>query len=411
MGRYAASTPIAVPVTRESGAARGRRAASPSAPASRGRYAQQTPSLDSSVRISQIMGSVNFAAVGRGAVVTALATATAVPAFSMGASQLPEMLADPGREPVVMQPDGTMVVADSADTGFSSDSRLMAMSSRDVARTDLTETAPEGATAEVASDVVAEGTWTASDFDSNGASSISAEINTRFYSATEAGNAALASSENEPIDGTLRQNLADALTGLAGATDAASIEAQCGVVEAATDSVNSAVAALYRDSRMAEAEAAASAALAAGRTYNPSSPIDFGSVGWVDPLPAGRLTSPYGYRSLFGASRMHEGIDLAASNGTTIVAPADGVVTAVDYNGISGYWIEIAHGNGVSTIYRHMYADGVYVREGQAVMQGERIAAVGSNGRSTGPHLHFEVLINGSTTNPVSFFASRGVSF
>lgn len=113
----------------------------------------------------------------------------------------------------------------------------------------------------------------------------------------------------------------------------------------------------------------------------------------------GRFTSPYGPRN----GRMHKGIDIAAPVGTPIYAAADGVVTAAGSSSGYGNRIIIAHGNGLSTLYAHMYADGILVSPGQSVKRGQQIAKVGNAGRSTGPHLHFEVLKGSTAVNPMNY--------
>lgn len=111
----------------------------------------------------------------------------------------------------------------------------------------------------------------------------------------------------------------------------------------------------------------------------------------------GRLTSSYGNRG----SGFHTGIDLAASTGTTISASDNGIVKFAGYHGSYGNMILIDHGNGYVTRYAH--ASRLYVSSGQKVAKGQSIAAVGSTGRSTGPHLHFEVIVNGSHRNPYNY--------
>ncbi|MDR6224565.1 murein hydrolase activator EnvC family protein [Desmospora profundinema] len=106
------------------------------------------------------------------------------------------------------------------------------------------------------------------------------------------------------------------------------------------------------------------------------------------PVPNGRRTSPYGYRG----GEFHTGVDWAAPVGTPIVAAADGKVIrsqscACGY----GYYIIIDHGGGIFSLYAHMWASSVRVSSGAVVRKGQTIAGVGNNGRSTGPHLHFEV--------------------
>ena len=119
-----------------------------------------------------------------------------------------------------------------------------------------------------------------------------------------------------------------------------------------------------------------------------------GKMGW--PV-SGRITSGYGNRS----GSFHSGIDIAASHGTSIRAAAAGVVTFSGWSGNYGNMIDIDHGNGVVTRYAHNSANLVQV--GQQVSAGEVIGRVGSTGRSTGPHVHFEVRVNGATRNPVNF--------
>ncbi len=122
-----------------------------------------------------------------------------------------------------------------------------------------------------------------------------------------------------------------------------------------------------------------------------------GSVsGLIWPL-SGRITSYYGYR--WGG--FHSGIDIDGVTGQPFVAAADGKVVSSGWNGNYGYSILIDHGNGVATRYAH--ASKLNVNDGQTVNKGETIALVGSTGKSTGSHLHFEVIINGSTVNPLSY--------
>lgn len=110
------------------------------------------------------------------------------------------------------------------------------------------------------------------------------------------------------------------------------------------------------------------------------------------------ITSRYGSR--WGGT--HTGLDVAAPKGTTIVAAAGGTVTYVNYSNVSyGNCVKISHGNGVETLYAHCSA--IYVSQGQTVSQGEKIAAVGSTGNSSGPHLHLEIRVNGTTLNPQNY--------
>jgi len=116
---------------------------------------------------------------------------------------------------------------------------------------------------------------------------------------------------------------------------------------------------------------------------------------------AGRITSGYGmrYHPLFRTRRNHTGVDFGARMGTPISAAADGVVISTGYGRAYGNRVVIDHGGGLATMYGHCSA--VYVGAGQRVKKGQRIAAVGSTGWSTGPHLHFEVWVNGTPVNPM----------
>lgn len=118
------------------------------------------------------------------------------------------------------------------------------------------------------------------------------------------------------------------------------------------------------------------------------------------------FTSGFGYR--WGA--LHDGVDLAAPIGTPIYAAADGVIKeAGPTNSGYGAWVLIQHGDGTVTRYGHINSWNVQV--GQRVFAGDQIATIGNRGNSTGPHLHFSVLLGGSNpTDPVSWLASRGIS-
>lgn len=114
----------------------------------------------------------------------------------------------------------------------------------------------------------------------------------------------------------------------------------------------------------------------------------------------GDVSSPYGLR--WGGSDFHPGIDIANDYGTPIVATADGVVTDAGWNaGGYGNMVDIDHGNGYVTRYAH--AQAVAVTPGQYVRRGQIIAYMGSTGYSTGPHVHYEVRINGKAVNPAGY--------
>lgn len=124
--------------------------------------------------------------------------------------------------------------------------------------------------------------------------------------------------------------------------------------------------------------------------------------GFIHPV-RGQLTSRFGMRThpIYGIRKMHTGIDISAPQGTTIRASAGGTVVFAGWWGGYGKVVIIDHGGGISTLYAH--CSSIYVSEGQKVSQGEVIAAVGSTGLSTGPHLHFEVRKNGKPVDPLGY--------
>lgn len=121
---------------------------------------------------------------------------------------------------------------------------------------------------------------------------------------------------------------------------------------------------------------------------------------WGRPV-AGRLTSPFGYRvhPILRVRKMHTGVDLSAPSGTPIVAAGDGKVIYVGWRGGYGNTVIIDHGGGRTTLYAHM--SGFVCAAGQVVQRGQQIGRVGSTGLSTGPHLHWEVRVNGQPVNPL----------
>lgn len=121
---------------------------------------------------------------------------------------------------------------------------------------------------------------------------------------------------------------------------------------------------------------------------------------------SGRVTSGYGYRrSPFTSAReFHTGIDIGTNRGTQVFSAASGVVRMASYNGGYGNVIFIDHGYGFSTIYAHLHR--INVKVGQQVTKGQLIGLVGSTGASTGPHLHYEVRVNGVTVNPTKYLSA-----
>ncbi len=148
--------------------------------------------------------------------------------------------------------------------------------------------------------------------------------------------------------------------------------------------------------RRLESELRASASSGGGE-YN-------GVMAW--PVPGGTVSSAYGWRvhPIFKTQRFHHGIDLRKGDGV-IVAAGDGTVVRADYgwNGGYGNIIVIDHGDGLTTLYAHILDGGLKVSRGDSVSKGQEIALVGSTGYSTGAHLHFEVRINGASTDPMAY--------
>jgi murein DD-endopeptidase MepM/ murein hydrolase activator NlpD len=126
------------------------------------------------------------------------------------------------------------------------------------------------------------------------------------------------------------------------------------------------------------------------------------------PIIDGWYSSNFGYRidPFTGQHSMHEGIDFPAETGTPIVAAASGKVVFAEWHPQYGKMIEIDHGNGLVSRYAH--ASSMLVKEGDLVVAGQRLGAVGTTGRSTGPHLHFEVRLNGTPQNPARFLQAPG---
>ena len=117
----------------------------------------------------------------------------------------------------------------------------------------------------------------------------------------------------------------------------------------------------------------------------------------------GWLTSGFGYRidPFTGLRQFHDGLDIANRLGTSIIAPADGIVSRVANSFGYGLTVEINHGYGIKTIYGHLSK--AYVSVGHGVRRGERIAAMGSSGRATGPHLHYRVTLNDVPMSPMNY--------
>lgn len=154
--------------------------------------------------------------------------------------------------------------------------------------------------------------------------------------------------------------------------------------------------------RAAEQAAAEKAAAEKEAENQTASQPGGGSFTWPCPSYT-RISSDYGYRlhPTLGVDKFHNGIDMAAPSGTSILAASAGTVVSAAYSSTMGNYVMISHGNGVYTIYMH--ASSLAVLAGANVSKGQVIAFVGSTGRSTGPHLHFSVRINGEYVNPWTY--------
>jgi murein DD-endopeptidase MepM/ murein hydrolase activator NlpD len=130
------------------------------------------------------------------------------------------------------------------------------------------------------------------------------------------------------------------------------------------------------------------------------------SIPSIQPIANFTFTSAFGVRSdpFRGSAAMHAGVDLASPTGTPIYATADGIVDRAEWSGGYGNMVEIDHGKGIATRYGHMSR--IAAHAGERVKRGDLIGYVGSTGRSTGSHLHYEVRIDGHAVNPIPFLAS-----
>jgi murein DD-endopeptidase MepM/ murein hydrolase activator NlpD len=170
-------------------------------------------------------------------------------------------------------------------------------------------------------------------------------------------------------------------------------------------------AAIAATLRQRQADAAAAAARAAtSTTVAGASPSPTAAAAptkapgrLIVPVPGAPITSPFGYRihPIYGTSKLHTGIDYGADEGTPIRAAADGVVVSAGWYGGYGNATIIDHGGGIATLYGHQSSIGVSA--GQKITQGQIIGRVGCTGDCTGPHVHFEVRLNGDPVNPLGY--------
>jgi len=173
------------------------------------------------------------------------------------------------------------------------------------------------------------------------------------------------------------------------------------------------VSAMLKERQAARAAAAAAAAAGAAPSSGGGGGSDnwgqgasdnwvqgTGQLGW--PV-SGEITSPYGYRvhPIWGTTIYHSGIDIGVDEGTPVHAADGGVVVWSGWMGGYGYAVVIDHGNGLSTLYGHNSE--LAVDEGQSVAKGQVISYAGSTGNSTGPHVHFEVRVNGDPVDPMGY--------
>ena len=124
---------------------------------------------------------------------------------------------------------------------------------------------------------------------------------------------------------------------------------------------------------------------------------------YIKPIYGGRISSYFGYRNAptAGATTYHRGVDWAVASGTSVMASCGGTVSQAGWSGSYGYMVLITHPGGTQTRYAHLSK--ILVSVGQTVSQGEVIARSGNTGRSTGPHLHFEIIIGGNPVNPLNY--------
>ncbi|WP_273419184.1 murein hydrolase activator EnvC family protein [Veillonella caviae] len=159
------------------------------------------------------------------------------------------------------------------------------------------------------------------------------------------------------------------------------------------------VTALLKERQAARAAAAAAAA-AAEQAQSYTWVQGSGQLGWP---ASGEITSPFGYRThpIWGTTIYHAGIDIGVDEGVPVHAADGGTVVWSGWMGGYGYAVVIDHGNGLSTLYGHNSE--LVVSEGEAVGKGQVIAYAGSTGNSTGPHVHFEVRVNGDPVDPMGY--------
>lgn len=174
------------------------------------------------------------------------------------------------------------------------------------------------------------------------------------------------------------------------------------------DSLNSDIESLKREEQKMEADYAQlekelNDALSSSTRSSTPAYSGNGKFAWPSATST-RVTSEFGYRihPISGTRRLHRGMDIGAGLGTNVLAAEAGTVVTAGWNNSYGYYITIDHGGGYVTLYAHNSK--LHVSKGQTVTRGQIIAKCGSTGNSTGPHIHFEVRVNGELKNPRNYF-------
>ena len=214
----------------------------------------------------------------------------------------------------------------------------------------------------------------------------------------------LSEAEAEEAELESEMDALDEIAAQIAAAEAAAAEAEAAEEEAAESSSDesSSESSSSESSSSSSSTSSSSSSSSSSSNISTSSAYTGGTFTW--PCPSSTtVSSDFGYRTspTAGASTYHQGIDIAASYGASIVAAADGVVTVATYSSSAGNYVIISHGGGLYTVYMHCSSLAVSV--GDSVSRGQTIAYVGSTGTSTGNHLHFGVQLNGTYVSPWNY--------
>ncbi|MBQ6927270.1 MAG: peptidoglycan DD-metalloendopeptidase family protein [Oscillospiraceae bacterium] len=188
-------------------------------------------------------------------------------------------------------------------------------------------------------------------------------------------------------------------------------QAEIAEIEAQEDATNMAISVLVAKLEAERAAAAAAAAVSAGGDAPDSGAAAYSTGSFIFPVASySYISSRFGERihPITGELKNHNGMDIASNMGTAVYAADGGKVVLAEWYGGYGNCIMIDHGTGYKTLYGHLSVIGV--KNGQTVNQGEVIGQVGSTGNSTGPHLHFEVYLNGGRIDPEQFYSGLNIS-